>query len=291
MKKSYIKLKILKKTLLITLSGLLGITAAAMADTVILKSGDRFQTKKAWEAQGKVKFYMQGLVVSVPIADVSQIVHAETGTARTISPPPLTTQSATPAKPKQSQRQSTPRPVVAPPSKPQPQAPDQKQTPSPMIQEHSTTIAESSWQSPGSGKDDKIDFRNLQWGMRPHEIGGIKKQGTDPAYGGVDEYYNPDDPLHIGRADLDGVVYGFWKNQLYTITMWTIGRKGYEKLRSEAFKRYGTGLQKNAETERYIWFGKTTDKLLTYDNETNAGILWMRSHKLDRQVKHLYGAR
>jgi len=141
---------------------------------------------------------------------------------------------------------------------------------------------------PKSGRNDAISFRNMQWGMTIKEMPGLKKRGTADAYGGIDEYYDPDDPLTMGNALLDGVMYGFWQGKLYTITIWTLGRKQYRNLKTEAFKRYGNGLQKNQVLERYIWYGDITDKLLQYDEETNSGILWMRSHQIDRRIKKLY---
>jgi len=47
------------------------------ADTVVLKGGTTIQTKRAWQEEGKIKFYINGLVVSLPKKDVREIKYSQ----------------------------------------------------------------------------------------------------------------------------------------------------------------------------------------------------------------------
>ncbi|NNF98856.1 MAG: hypothetical protein HKM93_05720 [Desulfobacteraceae bacterium] len=273
------------KTLCLIGTLLLFLIGTTGADTVILKSGDKFTTKKAWEENGKIKFYMQGLVVSVPQKDVRQIVSDTPGNTQIKDDPPVEPR-VTPAA---SQQNTAPeksgagsQPLIAdrtsatkvppPASTKKPAEPQQRNSP----------------RDPGAGKNDRIDFGGLQWGVPVDSIKGLTKRRTVDIYGGIDEYYRPDDPLTLGNTSLDGVMLGFWRNRLYTITLWTDGYSQFNRLKTEAFKRYGKAIQNNPEKDKFLWYGETTDKLLEFDEKSKAGILWMRSRLLDKQRREIY---
>ena len=40
--------------------------------------------------------------------------------------------------------------------------------------------------------------------------------------------------------------------------------------------------------ERYVWEDSDTDRLLEFDKQLNTGIFWMRSRRLDVEIKRLY---
>jgi hypothetical protein len=126
--------------------------------------------------------------------------------------------------------------------------------------------------------------------MRPSDLPGLSKIKTETVYGGVDQYWQPDGPLLLGDTLLDGLMFGFWKNRLYTITMWVDGKPAYERLKRSVFKRYGRGEKgKKSDQDRYVWVrDKTTDRMLEFDAKRNIGIFWMRSRDLDAHIKSLY---
>jgi hypothetical protein len=92
----------------------------------------------------------------------------------------------------------------------------------------------------------------------------------------------------LGPAVLDGRIYGFWRNRLYTITMWVEGPPAYRRLREAVFERYGPGRQNSDGRERFVWADPTTDRMLEYDEQLNTGLFWMRSRALDDEIKQLY---
>ena len=101
----------MKKTIFIILVvvALQMIGVVAQADMVILKSGEIFQTRKAWRENGSVCFYRNGRVARYPESDVERVIENKT---------PAADQPSTPDRP-------TPAPGPAPIPTPQPLIPRQ----------------------------------------------------------------------------------------------------------------------------------------------------------------------
>jgi hypothetical protein len=250
--------------------------SVAHAGEVVLTSGERFSSDKIWEEEGKIRFNMQGLVVSVDKADVVSIIPNNGADASPEDRKP------TPRSP--STMHQRPAPAAQSTTKP-PRA-----VPSPPKQRVSKPAHASQEESGNHQKIKGIGFEGLTWQMRPADLPGLSKIKTEEIYGGVDQYWQPDGPLTLGDALLDGLMFGFWQNRLYTITMWVDGKPGYERLKQSIFQRYGRGQKsKKSSPDRYVWVSdKTTDRLLEFDAKRNIGIFWMRSRGLDTHIKSLY---
>lgn len=230
------------------------------ADEVILTTGDRFTSSKVWEEDDKVLFDMQGLIVKVNKKSVAAIVRGGHSTEPSAALPGQQVP----------ERQSTSPPALNP-------LPDVKKPADSTFRDH--------------GRKPKIrgiGFDGLTWQMRPGDIAGIARLGTDPSYGGIDQFWRPAGNLTLGNVFLDGLVFGFWQNRLYTILIWVNGKPAYTRLQQAVFERYGSGRKNEKGLERYIWMDDTTDRMLEFDRQRNTGIFWMRSRELDNQVKRLY---
>jgi len=128
-------------------------------------------------------------------------------------------------------------------------------------------------------------FRDLPWGSELSDIVDITEIQTDTGLAGVVEYIRPNDVLRVCEAELTSIIYSFWHDQLYTVTIWTQNYSNYEALRSATFERFGEGSRRNESIERYIWSDRLTDRMLEYVKEGEYGMLWMRSRELDRELK------
>ena len=213
--------------LLIVLPLLFAAPIFSRADTIILKDGTRLETKRSWEKNGKLMFYMEDLVTSINKSDVERIEETNS---------------------------------------------DQK------VQPHFEKAENADF-----GTSD--GFRDLPWGSGLSDIAGMVKTETDTGLAGVVEYIRPNDVLRVGEAELTHIIYSFWHDQLYTVTIWTQNYLNYEALRSAAFERFGEGTRRDESIERYIWSDKLTDRMLEYVKEGEHGMLWMRSRDLDRKLK------
>lgn len=249
----------------ITLLGLCFIPAS-YADEVVMTTGERFVTSKVWEENGKIRFNMHGLVVSVNKTDVASI----TGTGGSKPPKPIPRATNPPAPKQEGRRPHTEPPAAAQVSpSPQPRSPVKN--------------------SNAKAKIEGIGFNGISWHMRPTDLPGLTKIKTEPTYGGIDQYWRPDGAMTLGDVLLDGLVFGFWQNRLYSIMLWVDGRSGYDGLERVVLDRYGVGKKSKTVENRYVWVeDKTTDRLLEYDEERNIGVLWMRSRDLDTHIKKKY---
>jgi hypothetical protein len=252
-----------RKIIGITFLGLFFITAS-YADEVVMITGEHFTTSKVWEEDGKIRFNMHGLAVSVNKSDVASIM--VTGGSTSQAPHREPSPSPAPQQKHASQKELVTAKVSPPPS---PHSPVKKIKPKANIQ--------------------GIGFNGISWHMRPTELPGIEKIKTEEAYGGIDQYWRPDGSMTLGDVLLDGLVFGFWQNRLYSIMLWVDGKSGYDGLQRVVLDRYGTGKKSKTVENRYVWVeDKTTDRLLEFDKERNIGVFWMRSRDLDTHIKRIY---
>jgi hypothetical protein len=250
---------------------------SARGDTVVLNSGETFDSAKVWQENGKIRFDLHGLVVSVDKDDVASIIRNDGSPSAPVVPqilqpatqePPTPPANPTPEQPRTADRPENPPPLHEPRSA------------APHSPERSNHAKRTAVQGTG--------LAGISWQMKPSDIAGLAKVKTEPEFGGIDQYVRPDQALALGRAPLDGMVYGFWRNRLYSITAWVDGRPGYERLKAEVMTRYGEGQANRKGLERYVWRDQTTDRLLEFDGSLNSGLFWMRSRRVDAQIKEHY---
>ena len=243
-----------------------------------MKTGERFSSDRIWEENGKIRFNLQGLIVSVNKEEVAAIIRKNDAPTNPAMPPaasplPFNKDSKDNKSERLSpyngqkiayQQQNSNLEKLHPPSK------------SMRTSYHSGRVEY------GTG------LKSISWRMQPNEISGLVKIKTEPTFGGIDQYWRPEQDLTFGNAPLDGIVYGFWQNQLYSIMMWVDGRIGYQRLRNDLFEKYGPGSQNKPDAERYIWLEEKTQRMLEFDTDLNMGIFVMRSVELDDNIKKKY---
>lgn len=225
------------------------LAGAAVADTVILKSGEMFQTRKAWRENGVVNYYRNGQVVRVDADDVERLIHA-----------PAAAESQAPSA----------QPPAAASRLPSVGGSAQEMPPDP----------------PPTGAD--AGYLGLKWGLSPSQIDGLVFVETDPAYGGVKQYTRQLQPKRFGRARVDNIFYGFWRERLYIVLVEVSSFLDFMGLKAEAFRRFGPGTPQSDRMETYRWRKEGADRQLAFDHASDSGYLWMRSQSLHRKVEALY---
>lgn len=221
----------------------------AGADVVILRSGEMFQTPRAWKEKGAVNYYKDGRLVRVDEKEVDRLIR---------SPSSLEDQ---------------------PPSE---QRPASGLTPPSDIPAIGQTFSAPSPTGDDSG------YLGLKWGQPLSTFEDLALVDTDPAYGGVQQYTHPQRKKRFGRASVDNIFYGFWQGGLYTILVETSNFLDFMDLKAEAFRRYGERSSESDHEEKYRWTDKGSDRLLSYDHDTDTGFLWMRSQALHEMVDARY---
>jgi len=259
---------------------LLAMTIAMVhADELVMKSGERFTSDRIWEENGKIRFSMHGLLVSVGKEEVAQIIPAAGGSLNR-------SRSAKPSLSTDTRIEASNPSTITPPQASN--TLNRQQTPytnnSRSGSQSHRTFALPKRTEQGTGME------SISWGMQPDAIEGLEKIKTEAIFGGIDQYWRPEQSLALGSAALDGFIYGFWQNQLYSIVAWVDGPIGYNRMRSEIFATFGPGGQNRPEVERYIWLEGETQRMLEFDQNLNTGIFVMRSAKLDHRIKQKYPA-
>jgi hypothetical protein len=136
--------------------------------------------------------------------------------------------------------------------------------------------------SPGSLAylDFKNGFRDLKFGDSPTNDMVLKEDGGDSKY-----YFRPRDELTIGRAHMDRLVYGFYKNRLAAVLINTKGLWNSRALLDVLRQAYGYGSQPNEFMQRYTW--RSARVIISYDGNsiTRDASVWFFSIPLTDEEK------
>ena len=235
------------------------------ADTVFLKNGKELKVEKAWQENGEVWIVLSDMKASIPL---SKVIRIEADPS--IQPRPASRQSPNNSK----TRASQPRTAV-----------------DAMPAQTEGTARASTVLNPANPSADqplvlkKNGLANMKWGTILASVRGLEEKETDTGLQDVVEYIRPADSLKLGGAGLKTVIYAFWRNQIYTVSIWTEGRQNYLALRDAAVKQFGKGTRIDGSDEKYLWSNAATDAMLKYSGSDRFGLLWMRDKKLDRKIK------
>jgi hypothetical protein len=237
----------------------------ATADTVFLKNGKQLTVEKAWQEDDQVWLIFSDMKASIPQSKVSHI-----------------------------ERDSS-NPVISGASENQNNTENNGSVPQPADkifpnQVKQTVQSAAEPQQPIQSTNKllvlrKDGFGDMTWGSKLANVRGLEIQQSDSGLEDVIEYVRPQDALKLGDANLKAVVYAFWRDQLYTVTIWTEGQKNFIALRDAVFDKLGKATRVDDSGERYLGTNDSTDFMLKYTDDGQYGLLWMRCKKLDRKLK------
>ena len=238
---------------------------AARADVVVLKTGKAVEVEKVWREDGKIWIVYQGMRASIPQSKVDRI------------------ESASKTDPEKSNPQKETKLDVKNINTSSP----------PNTSRQQTKLAAQSTVMPPPveiNKDQRLIFPDgilskLRWGTKITEIKGLEKILDPVGQYGVAEYQQKIESLTYGQAELTSIIYAFWRDRLYMLTIGTEGRSNFTALRGEVFRHFGRGFRTDPKLERYLWMEGPNDIMLQYSEDGQHGLLWLRSSKLDRQYK------
>lgn len=246
------------KNLAIAVVGCIFLMATgSFADIVVFKSGKELSVEKTWQEGEQICFLFHGIKAGIPKSKIVRIEDESDGRNQSFT--------------QGSKTKSNLKGNIAP------QSGDAAQTSSTF-----SAAAISSEACPPLRKD---GFCDLQWGTKLSSVDDMKKKQTISDLDDVIEYVRPKDILKIGDARLKSINYAFWRDQLYTVTIWTKGYPNFTALRDEVFKEFGPGRRIESTGERYLWSDTLSDIMLEYIKDGSYGMLWLRSKELDSQCK------
>ena len=244
---------------------LICISPTAFADLIVLKNGNHLKVEKAWQEDDQVWFMFGDMQASIPLSKVTRIKSDSSNLAN----------SGTPANQSDARTNGS-----------------HSQTAEKILPNQIKLTAEISDDpqqlTPSTKKPlvlRKDGFGDLKWATRLSHVKGLEIKQTDSGLKDVIEYVRPQDALKLGDATLQSVVYAFWRDKLYTVTIWTQGQENYDALRDTVFNQFGKGTRIDGSSEKYLWSDAATDVMLKYAIDGQYGMLWMRCKELDRKLK------
>ena len=245
-----------KKFILAVVIFIFFVAPVARADTLVLKNGRELKVEKTWQDGEQIGFVFHGMNVSIP---QNKVIRIETDSKN---------QSKGFSKNVDSRSQR----VVA-----RAQLNQTPQRASTSRQAVSPTKLQRVLRNDG--------FGDLTWGVEVSKVDGLEKKRVTGGFDGVIEYVRSQEILEIGDAALSSIIYGFWRDRLYMVTIWTKGYSNFTALRNAVFREFGQGHRNNPARERYLWSDMLSDIMLEYIQEGRYGMLWLRSKEMDRQCR------
>ena len=236
----------------------------ALADTIVLKNGRELKVEKAWPEGDQLCFIFHGIKAGIPQSKVSRVETDSNDRNKSVAGKNKTKDDLKGIAGKSS-----------------------RVSPDRILNSARKDINASETVDPNETCSAlrRDGFCDLQWERRLSSVDGLVKKQTVSDLDDVVEYVRPNDILKIGDATLESVIYAFWRDQLYTVTIWTKGYDNFTALREAVFNEFGPGIRNDLTRERYLWSDALSDIMLDYIPDGQFGMLWLRSKEMDRQCR------
>ena len=229
----------------------------SIADVIVFKTGKELKTEKTWEQGDQIFLFYHGLKVGIPRSRILRVISGFDGSAPPLEPKADTNPELARADSDQSKGAVQPT-------------------------DHSAAGVASNERCDILRRD---GFCDLQWGREASSVAGLEKRQVISDLDGVVEYVRSADILKLGDVRLESITYAFWRDQLYTVTIWARGYSDFTALRDKAFEVFGPSRRIDGARERYLWSDTVSDAMLEYIEDGSYGMLWLRSKELDRQCQ------
>lgn len=86
-------------------------------------------------------------------------------------------------------------------------------------------------------------------------------------------YRGEGEKMKIGDADVEMIMYGFYKERLEGMQIHFRSSSNFAKLKEKLFQLCGFGHQPNPFVETYHWYEKKFSMFLTYDRKSEKGVI------------------
>jgi len=132
--------------------------------------------------------------------------------------------------------------------------------------------------------DTENGFRDARFGAKREALLGLQLL-TENGAAGTQLYVRPGEPLALGDARLDGVTYGFYRDQLYFVAIFTSGQQNAEAVLESFEQAYGPGTAVAGDAVEFVWQGSRVQLHFRQDPATGVGMAALTSLTLDAKVK------
>jgi RNA polymerase sigma factor (sigma-70 family) len=86
-------------------------------------------------------------------------------------------------------------------------------------------------------------------------------------------YRGEGEKMRIGDADIEMIMYGFYKDRLEDMQIHFRSSSNFAKLKEKLFQLCGPGRRPNLFTETYHWYRKKSSIFLTFNKPSEKGVI------------------
>lgn len=134
-----------------------------------------------------------------------------------------------------------------------------------------------------AAKADIDGFKGMRWGSYLTDLQQTKKLVLTKEGGksGSALYALENEELRFGKATLTGIHCSFTKERLHGVILLFNGSKNFAAMKAEALAKFGesTKVELSGE-EMYNWAGTITNTVLSYNQKSQSGFLFMKPKKM-----------
>jgi hypothetical protein len=120
---------------------------------------------------------------------------------------------------------------------------------------------------PGTNKEPS-DFRGMKWGSSIRELPDMKLMAEE---GDLKFFEKTSDQTKVGDADVDKVIYGFYKDRFYNVMIYFRSPSNFTKLQEMFSREFGKPFQPDESEKKLFWNGQNVNLLLNFDDASNTG--------------------
>ena len=117
-------------------------------------------------------------------------------------------------------------------------------------------------------KKEPGDFRGMKWGVNIRDLQGMELMAEE---GDLKFFERTNDPTKLGDAEVDKVIYGFYKDRLYNVMIYFRSPSNFTKLEAMFSNELGKPFQPNTSEKKLFWNGEDVNLLLNFDEASNNG--------------------
>lgn len=132
-------------------------------------------------------------------------------------------------------------------------------------------------------------FKEMKWGAALSDIQRARRLVLTKENGpnGSSLYSLQDEDLHFGGAVLTGIHCSFSQDRLQGVILLFQGVDDFATMRAEAFSQFGDTKRYDQDGEEmYNWAGELTSIILSFNRDSQAGILFLKTKKPLEQLQN-----
>lgn len=149
----------------------------------------------------------------------------------------------------------------------------------PLFAEDFKSLPPTKVQNPDTGYLATTDaFRGIKYGSAVSSLTGMK---LDMDQGPIKLYTRKGEKLFLGPVKLEAVVYHFFNDKFYGVSLHTDNLASTQLLLRVAQTLFGNGSNPNGEQE--IWKGKKLSAIYSVNPENHSGVLILHDNALESE--------